>query len=382
MSGFQRIAARGQRKIRKLVLLVMRSLYRTQKSTVFHGFAIVCLFTVLHSLSSSPVSRLEAAQSPSNDILPSAHEKPETGATFAIERIQKASIVNETSGTNNKPTDEAKAEADPKAVTKTETEPRTETAQTCDAEALGPGRVITLDTQGGGEYGLVQFRQTLPLNDKEVVFTFDDGPHPKRTVEVLDILDKHCIKAVFFVIGSMAQRHPEIVQEIQRRGHVIGTHTWSHPLNLVRFSQARAEDDIDRGFAATSVALGGPTAPFFRFPGLRQSDALRKYLAERNIAVWSVDAVSGDSEGASATRLPGRLMSRLEQRGRGILLFHDIKKPTVDALPTIIKQLQQQGYRAAQVVPAKMLMPDPEMIARLNEKKEEASLRHGRGRIR
>jgi peptidoglycan/xylan/chitin deacetylase (PgdA/CDA1 family) len=376
MGGLQRIAARFQRGILKFVLLAMRSLYQTRKTTILHSLAIACLFLVLHSLG-TPVPQHQDAQGTSTDTakqqvtLSSAPNHHETNATSAIERAQRASIV-----------DQIGRETSSEPQTANANEPQTAPALTCGENALGPGRLITLDTQGGGEYGLVQFRKTLPLNDKEVVFTFDDGPHPTRTLEVLDILDQHCIKAVFFVIGDLAHRHPEIVREIQRRGHVIGTHTWSHSLSLVRFSQAHAEDDISQGFAAVSDALGGPTAPFFRFPGLRQSDALRKYLAEGNIAVWSVDAVSGDSEGASASRLPGRLMSRLEPHGRGVLLFHDIKETTVDALPTIIRQLQKEGYHAAQVVPAKMLMPDPEMIARLHVKTEEASLRHGRGRIR
>lgn len=252
----------------------------------------------------------------------------------------------------------------------------------CKQTDFAPGRAVSLDTQGGGEYGLIQFRKTLPLNDKEVVFTFDDGPHPVRTPQVLDILDRYCIKAVFFMIGEMAERSPELVREIKRRGHTIGAHTWSHPLSLAFLSEERAEDQIERGFAAVANAAGEPIAPFFRFPGLGQSKRLLEYLAHRDIAVWSVDVVSGDSEGASAGRMPALVMSRLDKHGRGVLLFHDIKKTTVDALPTIIERLRDEGYVTAQVVPATPLAPDPALIARLNARRQEADLRYGRGKIR
>jgi peptidoglycan/xylan/chitin deacetylase (PgdA/CDA1 family) len=220
-----------------------------------------------------------------------------------------------------------------------------------------------------------------------VVFTFDDGPHPRRTMKILDILDRHCVKAVFFLIGDMAHRHPEIVREIHRRGHVIGTHTWSHPLRLVRFSSKHAQAEIERGFWAASDALGDPAAvaPFFRFPGLIQSAPLRKYLAKRDIAIWSVDAISGDSERATAKILPRRLMRRLKKRGHGILLFHDIKKSTVQALPTIIKTLHKKGYRAVQVVPTKPVsLLKQKALTRLERarKKELTQRRHKRAHFR
>lgn len=247
---------------------------------------------------------------------------------------------------------------------------------------FGPGRVVTLNARGGGEYGLVSFRNTLPLNTREVVFTFDDGPHPVRTPQILDILDRYCIKAVFFMIGDMAERSPELVREIKQRGHTIGGHTLSHPMHLGYISEPRAEAEIERGFAAVNAAAGEPVAPFFRFPGLGHSKRMLEYAARRNLAVWSVDVVSGDSEGASAGRMPALVMARLEKHGRGILLFHDIKKTTVDALPRIIEMLRSEGYHAAQVVPAAPYTPDPDVIARLDARKQQAAELRSRWRYR
>lgn len=253
---------------------------------------------------------------------------------------------------------------------------------TCAADAFGPGRAIPLDSTGGPRLGLVQYPETLPVQDKEVIFTFDDGPHPVRTPIILDILDRHCIKAVFFMIGDMAQRYPDVVKEVERRGHVIGTHTWSHPLSLIYLSKEHAQEQIERGFAAVSDALGKPASPLFRFPGLRHSTELLDYLGERNISVWSVDVVSGDSEHASARRLPHVFARRLEARGRGILLFHDMQKATVESLETIIEDLADGGYRPAHVVPGPGIAPAPEMVAQLRTTRQQAFLRHGRARIR
>ncbi|MEJ2124447.1 MAG: polysaccharide deacetylase family protein [Alphaproteobacteria bacterium] len=234
----------------------------------------------------------------------------------------------------------------------------------CPADAFGPGRAIPLDSTGGPKFGLIQYRDTIPLKEGEVVFTFDDGPHPKRTPKILDILDKHCIKAVFFMIGDMAHEHPEIVREVARRGHVIGTHTWSHPLRLTRYSSARAQAEIEHGFTAINQALGKPSAPFFRFPGLIHSKKLLTYLAKRNISVWSVDVVAGDTERRSRHHLAATLKKRLAKRGQGILLFHDVKQVTINNLEKIIKDLKDDGYSPAYIKPTQSYSL-PEQIAQL-----------------
>ncbi|MGA0619613.1 polysaccharide deacetylase family protein, partial [Ligilactobacillus salivarius] len=88
--------------------------------------------------------------------------------------------------------------------------------------------------------GAMQYPQTAPLAARQVAFTFDDGPNPDTTPLILDILDRHCVKATFFIIGIYAERHPEIVRDIAARGHTIGTHTWSHPNNLRHLPLANA----------------------------------------------------------------------------------------------------------------------------------------------
>lgn len=257
---------------------------------------------------------------------------------------------------------------------------------TCSKDAFGPGRAIKIDSTSGPQFGLVQYQDTLSLKEGEVVFTFDDGPHPRRTPKILDILDKHCIKAVFFMIGKMAQEHPEMVREVARRGHVIAAHTWSHPLRLTRHSKERAEAEIEHGFMEINQALGRPIAPFFRFPGLIHSKKLLDYLAERNISVWSTDVVAGDTERRSRHHLAATVKRRLADRGRGILLFHDVKQVTIDNLEKIIKDLKDKGYHPAHVVPAQSYKPLDKIAQlptakQLDVKKKRAAI-HRRKRVR
>ena len=82
----------------------------------------------------------------------------------------------------------------------------------------------------------MQYTQALPLNDHEVVITFDDGPLPPYSNIILDTLASQCVKATYFLIGRMAHQYPSIVRRIYNAGHTIGTHTENHPLALQRFA--------------------------------------------------------------------------------------------------------------------------------------------------
>lgn len=212
---------------------------------------------------------------------------------------------------------------------------------------LGVSRVIEIDTTAGPLYGDITryTKEDSFLGAKEVVLTFDDGPMPGLTPTILDTLDRYCTKATFFSVGQMAVAYPAGVREIVRRGHTLGSHTWSHPMSLPRLKAEQARDQIESGFAAVSLASGGRVAPFFRFPGLSDSQGLLGFLQERGIATFTVDVVSNDSYIADPSRLIQLTMDRLEARGKGIILFHDIKSSTARALPVILARLKERGYR-------------------------------------
>jgi peptidoglycan/xylan/chitin deacetylase (PgdA/CDA1 family) len=230
-------------------------------------------------------------------------------------------------------------------------------------------RTIAIGEDDGPRFGKLQYSQTAPLRDKEVILTFDDGPLSPHTNVVLDALDRHCVKATFFAVGRMALFNPAGIRAVARRGHTIATHTWSHPRDIRRLSFEEGKLEIEKGFAAISYALGAPIAPFFRFPGLNESPELAAYLATRNISVWSVDVVSGDTT-ADITRekLIDDTMARIRRAGRGIILFHDIKKVTADAIEEIIVRLKMEGFKIVHVVSNTSYIPDRELLAKVDFK--------------
>jgi peptidoglycan/xylan/chitin deacetylase (PgdA/CDA1 family) len=239
----------------------------------------------------------------------------------------------------------------------------------CVPELSLAGRELAFDPVADPHLGTLQFPDVQPLRDKEVLLTFDDGPHPHRTVAILDILDRFCVKAVFFSVGEMALEYPDVLREVAKRGHVIGTHSYSHPRSLARLGHDRAKAEIDMGFAAVVQALGGPVSPLFRFPGFNQTPYLLDYLAEKKLSVWSVDVVSGDSEFVGSQHLPSVLFRRLEAHGRGIILFHDLKKATTDRLADILQRLKDEGYTAVRPSFPATFKPDDAMLATLAQGK-------------
>ena len=97
-------------------------------------------------------------------------------------------------------------------------------------DAIGTIRTIVVDPLEHPRLGSTQYHESLPLEDQEVVLTFDDGPLPGRTNHVLDTLAHECVKATFFLVGEMATNYPDLVRKIVAAGHTIGTHSQNHPL--------------------------------------------------------------------------------------------------------------------------------------------------------
>jgi peptidoglycan-N-acetylglucosamine deacetylase len=210
--------------------------------------------------------------------------------------------------------------------------------------ALGISRVVEIDTTGGPGFGFEHFKDHDFLRANELVLTFDDGPWPKNTPAVLEALAAHCLKATFFPIGEHAMWHPEILKQVAAAGHSIGTHTWSHP-DLTKKSFAEAKDEIEKGVSAVHLAVGGPTAPFFRFPDLRHPPQMVTYLGGRNIAIFSTDIDSFDFKLHKPEQVINSVMAKLATRGKGIILMHDFQRATAEALPELLNQLKAKGYR-------------------------------------
>src|SRR5579864_134860 len=228
-------------------------------------------------------------------------------------------------------------------------------APTCDKpDGMGLARTVEIDTTGGPAFGTEHFKQYDFLREKEVVFTFDDGPWPENTPAVIKALTDQCLKATFFEIGEHAIWHPEITKMVAAAGMTIGSHTWSHK-DLAKNPYAgdieQAKQEIEMGVSAVHAALDGPFAPFFRFPDLQQPPTLLSYLAERNIATFSTDLDSFDFKMRRPEQVIKSVMGRLQKRGKGIVLMHDFQHATAEALPELLRQLKAGGFKIVHMVP-------------------------------
>jgi peptidoglycan/xylan/chitin deacetylase (PgdA/CDA1 family) len=236
---------------------------------------------------------------------------------------------------------------------------------------LGLSRIVEIDTTGGPGFGFEHFKQYDFLRDKEVVLTFDDGPWPENTPAVLRALADNCIKATFFEIGEHATWHPEITKQVVEAGMTLGTHTWSHK-DLARNPYAKdielAKAEIEMGFSAVHNAAGVPIAPFFRFPALQHPPDLLAYMSERNIAVFSADFDSRDFKMRKPEEVIKSVMTKLEKNGKGIILMHDFRRATAEAMPELLRQLKAGGYKVVHLVPHQMVTTLPKYDEMISQK--------------
>src|SRR4051812_43666928 len=227
-------------------------------------------------------------------------------------------------------------------------------AAECPAGAMGVSRTIVVDPSEHSRLGSQQYSESLPLQDHEVVLTFDDGPLPPYTNRIIETLASECVKATFFMVGRMVRGYPSVVRRIYNEGHTIANHSQNHPFTFAKMTVDQAAQEIEGGHASLLSALGDPKAisPFFRIPGLLRQSSVEQYLAAHDYMTWSVDFLADDWTHISNREVARRAISRIEARGKGILLLHDIQPATALALPEILKELKARGFRIVHVVPA------------------------------
>lgn len=243
--------------------------------------------------------------------------------------------------------------------------------------ALGVSRVVEIDTSAGPVFGGGSNRPGSIdfLADREVVLTFDDGPLRRYTELVLKALADECTKATFFMVGRMAVADPDMVREVAGQGHTVGIHTWGHH-NLATASSARMKDDIELGASAIGKALGRPPAPFFRFPYLASNRSAEAYVRERKLSSFWVDIDSKDYMSRNGAAVQRKIMRDLEQKGKGIVLMHDIQRSTVQLIPSLLQELRQKGFKIVHMVakaPAETVASYDEQAGRLLAAKQIAA---------
>ncbi|MEG4817830.1 polysaccharide deacetylase family protein [Microcoleus sp. K5-D4] len=181
----------------------------------------------------------------------------------------------------------------------------------------------------------------LDSQRKAIALTFDDGPWPKTTTQILDILKENNIKATFFWVGKYLKNSPEIGQQVAAAGHAIGNHTWSH--EYLQYNEDGAAREIDRTSSLIEDLTGIQTS-MFRPPGGILNNGLAAYAQKKNYAVvmWSADSFDWRT-------LTESLIDNVMRQANsgGIVLMHDgggNRTRTVKALPDIIAKLRKEGY--------------------------------------
>lgn len=178
---------------------------------------------------------------------------------------------------------------------------------------------------------------------KRIALTFDDGPHPKHTREILKILDEYGVKATFFIIGKLAEEYPELVVEEINAGHEVASHTWSHP-NVNTLTEAGLTNELyeTEQFLKT---LADYKPALFRPPeGKCGENVLRAAAAfDYDVILWTVD--TKDWAHTPSDKIVENVLSNTSPGS--IILCHDFvayDSPTPDALREFIPKLKENGY--------------------------------------
>ena len=176
----------------------------------------------------------------------------------------------------------------------------------------------------------------------EIAMTFDDGPHPKLTPMLLDMMKERGIKGTFFLVGKNVAEYPEIAQRIVAEGHEVANHSWAHP-QLTKL----APDALKKEIADTNDAIHRATGiqtTLMRPPYGAINAAITKRLNEEfglTIAMWSVDSIDWRIRNAAHVT---KLITEKAAPG-AIILAHDIHPSTVQAMPAVFDTLSAKGYK-------------------------------------
>ena len=196
----------------------------------------------------------------------------------------------------------------------------------------------------------MQVKSRSPVGPPEVLFTFDDGPNLERTPRVLDILDQHHIKAVFFVNGwhfqgdrPAAEKSRALLREIVRRGHAVGNHTVHHYFLCGKRGLKVAADEIEQNAELIEQAIG-MRPELFRTPYGSHCKQLAATLAQLGVTHtgWDIDPQDWKVKNAKLVR-DYVIKSLKKLRGRAIVLFHDVHEDTVRALPEVLDWLDAEN---------------------------------------
>ena len=207
------------------------------------------------------------------------------------------------------------------------------------------------------ENSIALCKQAQTAHEKNIYLTFDDGPSPNITPQVLSILKEYNVPATFFLLGSRVELYPELVRQEYEAGHYLANHGYTHTYSSIYSSVQSVLDEYDECEPAIQSALGLKDfhSYLFRFPGGSSGGPYNDLKAQAKstlegmgIASTNWNCLNGDAEGGSRTKQ--QLIDRLYETAEGwtslVVLMHDAndKQSTVDALPEIIEHYLEEGY--------------------------------------
>ncbi|WML43470.1 polysaccharide deacetylase family protein [Neobacillus sp. PS3-40] len=192
------------------------------------------------------------------------------------------------------------------------------------------------------------------IRTRQIAFTFDDGPSPTYTNELLDLLNQHQIKASFFVVGSKAENYPEIIQRMYREGHLIGIHNYVHQSNWF-MSPWKVKQGLEKSVQVIENIIG--VKPTFYRPPWGVLNLFDFFIHKKyRIILWSLMVGDWRSKGGSK-KIESRLLERVKPGD--IVLLHDCGDTwganedapqfTIEALKRVILELSKQGYTYSRV---------------------------------
>lgn len=194
-----------------------------------------------------------------------------------------------------------------------------------------------------------------PRDSNNVALSFDDGPDPEVTPEILDLLKQHKAKATFFVIGRHLQQYPELGRRIVEEGHELGNHSWTHARTLNFRGAKHQQTEIERCNALIQSIAGQKTLPLYRPPvGLKNPPlaAVVKRMGLDKVIAWSLH--SKDTRSDDPDKIAGRVLSQVT--AGDILLFHDGhdldgrgRPATPRALDKVLRGLRDKKLAATSV---------------------------------
>lgn len=199
-------------------------------------------------------------------------------------------------------------------------------------------------------YGRTRLKELLH-NQNKVILTFDDGPSPNTTPYVLDALRARNIKAIFFVLGLQANKHPELVKRIHEEGHIVGNHTYHHK-NLAKMTKAQVKKEIDM-CSDLIEKITGERPRYFRppFGAIGKTVTAAATEAGVNVVLWTVDTRDWKSrnEHAVLKEVDKQLGISSNHKHGGAILMHDIYGSTVRSLGPVLDKLAANEIKVASI---------------------------------